>query len=157
MEKIRFEKFTLLIDGIHKSVNKIKVDTAPLFGVKGVHVLWVYELLLNPNGLTATELAARSMVNRSLVSREIEELKKGDYISSTKDGATRYNEKFSLTESGRALADKICREILFVQDTVDVGITEDELISFYSTLEKLHTNFEKLAKNNRKRRKNNEE
>ena len=155
--KLRFEKFTLLIDGIHKNINRIKVDTAPTFGVKGVHVLWVYELLMNPQGLTATELAARSMVNRSLVSREIEELKRGGYIASTNESSTRYNEKFSLTESGRSLADKICKEILFVQDSVNTGISEEELASFYSTLQKLNTNFEKLAKSNRKRRKSNEE
>ncbi len=147
MESLRFEKFTLLIDGIHKSVNKIKVDTAPIFGVKGVHILWVYELLLSPDGLTATELATRSMVNRSLVSREIEELRSAGYIISGKDGGTRYKEKYILTDEGKAIAEKICREVLSVQNKVSDGISEEELEVFYSTLEKLNANFEKLTKN----------
>ena len=149
MESIRFEKFTLLIDGIHKSINKIKVKTAPHLGVKGVHVLWVYELLLNPDGLTATELASRSMVNRSLVSREIEELKRDNYIASSATNGTRYNEKFVLTEAGKIIAKKICNEVLAVQNKVSDGISQEELEIFYSTLGKLNANFEKLASKNK--------
>ena len=75
METVRFEKFTLLIDGIHKSINKIKFDTAPYLGVKSVHVFWIYELSFHSEGLTAAEIAAVSMVDRSLISREIAALK----------------------------------------------------------------------------------
>ena len=76
LENVRFEKFTLLIDGIHKSISKLKIDTAPYLGVKSVHVFWVYELSLHPEGLTAAEIAAVRMVDRSLISREIAALKK---------------------------------------------------------------------------------
>ena len=81
LESLRFEKFTLLIDGIHKCINKIKFDTAPYLGVKSVHVFWVYRLYRHPEGLTAAEIASTSMVDRSLVSREIEMLKKNGYVS----------------------------------------------------------------------------
>ena len=88
MEAIRFEKFTLLIDGIHKCISKIKFDTAPDLGVKSVHLFWVYKLMLHPNGLTAAEIAAVNKVDRSLVSREIETLKKNGYVK-TEDNAYR--------------------------------------------------------------------
>ena len=81
-EPTRFEKLALLIDGIHKSIHKIKIEAAPALGVKAVHVFWVYELLIHPEGLTSAELASKSMIDRSLVSREIEALKKGGYITS---------------------------------------------------------------------------
>ena len=71
METIRYEKFTRSIDGIHKSVNKLKIAIAPRLGVKGVHVFWIYKLLEYPEGLTAAEIAAVSMIDKSLVSREI--------------------------------------------------------------------------------------
>ena len=109
-EPTRFEKLALLIDGIHKSIHKMKVEAAPTLGVKAVHVFWVYELMIHPEGLTATELAAKSMIDRSLVSREIEILKGGGYISQDKpeEGAKRnYNTKFALTEKGKEAAKSI--------------------------------------------------
>ena len=81
MELERFSKFTLLIDGIYKSIHKIKLDTAPYLGIKSVHVFWVYSLLDHPDGLTSTELAALSEIDRSLVSREVAKLCADGYIT----------------------------------------------------------------------------
>ncbi len=152
MEHVRFKKFTLLVDGIHKSVHNLKVTIAPGLGVKGVHVLWIYELLKNPDGLTAAELASESRINRSLVSREIEALVKDGYVCPERDDGTRYNGKLSLTEKGISLAEKISNEVMAIQNAADDGISEEELISFYSTLEKLNNNFAKIEKNIKKRR-----
>lgn len=148
-EPTRFEKLALLIDGIHKSIHKMKVEAAPALGVKAVHVFWVYELMIHPEGLTATELAAKSMIDRSLVSREIEILKGGGYISQDKpeEGAKRnYNTKFALTEKGKELADRILGYVKYVQETVDAGISAEELESFYATLTKLSDNFTRLSR-----------
>jgi DNA-binding MarR family transcriptional regulator len=150
LESVRFEKFTLLIDGIHKSISKLKFDTAPYLGVKSVHVFWVYELSLHPDGLTAAEIAAVSMVDRSLISREIAALKKDGYVECEDTGKKRnYNARITLTEKGRELAEKITEEAIYVQSMVDVGITKEELVSFYSTLEKLYANFSSLASGER--------
>ena len=152
MEQVRFEKFTLLIDGIHKSIHNLKITIAPHLGVKGVHVLWVWELLKNPDGLTAAELAMRSMVNRSLVSREIEALREGGYVVLSLDGKNRYNGKLRLTDKGRELAQTIGGEVMRIQDAVDEGISEAELDAFYKTLEKLNNNFKNYnAKNKEKK------
>lgn len=153
MEALRFEKFTLLIDGIHKSIHKIKMCTAPVLGVKAVHVLWIYELLLNPEGLTAAELAEKSRINRSLVSRELEELVDNGYIEKIDEGRSNYNAVLKLTEQGIALADKICGEVSKVQSAVGEGISKEELAMFYCTLEKLNNNFNKIINNKSKRRK----
>ncbi len=142
LESVRFERFTLLIDGIHKSINKIKIDTAPYLGVKSVHVFWIYELSLHPEGLTAAEIAAVSMVDRSLVSREIAALKKGGYVECEDTGKKRsYNARINLTDKGIELARRITEEATRVQSMADVGISEGELENFYSTLEKLYSNF----------------
>ena len=153
MESLRFEKFTLLIDGIHKSIHKIKMGTAPILGVKAVHVLWIYELLLNPEGLTAAELAEKSKINRSLVSREIEELVDNGYIQKIDEGNSNYNAVLKLTEEGLSLADKICGEVSKVQSAVGEGISKEELAVFYRTLEKLNNNFNEIINNKTKRRK----
>lgn len=146
MEAVRFEKFTLLIDGIHKSISKIKFDTAPYLGVKSVHVFWIYQLSQHPEGLTAAEIASVSMVDRSLVSREIAALEKGGYVAREDTGNKRsYNARITLTDKGVDLAKKITKEAIGVQSMVDVGITEEELVSFYNTLEKLYENFVSLC------------
>lgn len=152
MEQVRFKKFTLLIDGIHKSIHNLKITIAPHLGVKGVHVLWVWELLKNPDGLTAAELAMRSMVNRSLVSREIEELREGGYVVLELDGGNKYNGKLRLTEKGRELAESIGGEVVRIQDAVDEGISEEELDAFYLTLEKLNNNFLKYKEQNKEKK-----
>ena len=77
MQTQRFNQFIQLIDGIHKSVTKIKHSYSPQWGVKSVHLFWLYELMSHPEGLTAAALAAKNKVDRSLISREIEELREG--------------------------------------------------------------------------------
>lgn len=148
MENERFASFTHLICGIYKCINKIKIDTAPYFGIKGVHIFWIYSLFSHPEGMTASELAANSMIDRSLVSREIEKLRRDGYISceggSGKSG--NYNSRLILTEKGIELAEVISREALTVQNSADEGISEEELVAFYKTLRKLNDNFMKITK-----------
>ena len=145
LESIRFEKFSLLIDGIHKCINKLKVDRVPELGIKSVHVFWIYQLKDHPEGLTASRIAAVSMIDRSLVSREIEALREAGYVTMKSSGR-----RYALTERGAELADRITDIVLEVQKEVDCGITEGELISFYATLEKLHNNFVSVTETKRK-------
>ena len=150
MESERFRRFVLLVDGIHKSVQKIKYNNAPGFGVKGVHTLWVYELLCHPDGMTASELANESMIDRSLISREIEKLKELGYIETDENkGKRNYNTKIRLTEKGREVAAVIGDIALSVQTRANAGITEQDLEGFYTTLEKLHKNLAEIAEENK--------
>jgi DNA-binding MarR family transcriptional regulator len=148
MELERFSKFTLLIDGIYKSIHKIKLDNAPYLGIKSVHVFWVYSLLKHPEGLTSTELAALSEIDRSLVSREVAKLCADGYITYVGGSGKRrnYNSRIVLTEKGVELAEYIRREALDVQKKADADITEEELEIFYSVLEKLYGNFQNITK-----------
>ena len=148
MELERFGKFTLLIDGIYKNIHKIKLDTAPDLGIKSVHVFWIYLLRKHPDGLTATELAARSEIDRSLVSRELQKLFADGYIMSVGGTGKRrnYNSRIVLTEKGMELAEHIRREAMTVQARADEGISAEELEVFYTVLEKLYGNFVKVTK-----------
>ena len=149
MESERFRRFTLLVDGIHKSVQKIKNNKASDFGVKGIHTLWVYELLCHPEGMTASELAAKSMIDRSLISREIEPLKSKGYITAEEVvGKRSYNSKIRLTEKGKEIAKRIGDIAIEIQKLADMGIDEEELIRFYATLEKISNNLSGIAEEN---------
>jgi len=148
MEFERFGKFTLLIDGIYKNIHKIKLDTAPYLGIKSVHVFWIYLLRKHSDGLTSTELASISEIDRSLVSREVAKLCADGYIMSVGGTGKRknYNSRLVLTEKGMELAESIRLEAMDVQARADAGITEEELALFYAVLEKLHDNFVKITK-----------
>lgn len=143
MEDIRFEKFALLIDGVQKCIQKFKMTIAPSLGVKGVHVLWIYELFIHPNGLTSAELAVKSNIDPSLISRELASLKRQGYITrEATSGKRNYNSRITLTDEGKALASSIQDMALEVQGKVNDGVSVDELAVFYSVLEKLYKNLE---------------
>lgn len=148
MIKERFYLFVLHIKSISKYIEKLKFEFAPQLGVKNVHIFWLYELYIHPEGLTASELAASAMISRSLVSREIEELLKKDYIQMQTDESgnpVSYNAHITLTEKGVALARSISKKGLDLQTRVGEGITEEELVIFYGTLEKLENNLRRIA------------
>ena len=144
----RFYPFCRMIDGIHKSIQKIRIDFSPTVGIKSVHVFWIYTLRDHPEGMTAAELAAESRISRSLISREIEELRADGYIEVQENARGKrasYNSLISLTEKGRMLAQSITAEGLSVQKRANEGISEEELLAFYTTLEKLQRNLNAVA------------
>ena len=57
-----------------------------------------------------------------------------------------YNALITLTEKGIQLAKQIVLEGMAVQNRVNEGITEEELASFYATLNKLCNNLKIVAK-----------
>lgn len=144
MEEARFEQFRNLISGIHRDIEKLKTKwTAPL-GMKSVHIFWVYLLKDHPEGLCAAELARLSQSNRSLVSREIGELITLGYVYTEKTGRS-YGQKLKLTAAGQEAADRIAEASLTIQNQVNAGIPEADLITLYRTLEILQENFHRLA------------
>jgi len=146
MEQERFFNFTRLIDGVHKSILRLRLDKAPVFGVKGVHIFWVYELLQHPEGLSAAELAQRSQIDRSLISREISALKKEGYIETADpDKPRNYKAKLVLTEKGVQAAKSIASLGIQIQNRASADISEQDLEIFYATLEKLYHNLEKIS------------
>jgi DNA-binding MarR family transcriptional regulator len=111
-------------------------------------VFWLYELLSHPEGLTAATLANKSKIDRSLISREVEELRARGYIEVAAGGGEKrknYNSRIRLTEQGRELAQTITGYAMAAQLAADSGVSEEELQAFYATLKKLSNNLSQLA------------
>ena len=142
MEKPGYERFILLVEGVQKYIRKLKLNEAAVLGIKGVHVFWLQHLAANPDGLTSAELAQQSMVDRSLISREIEALRRGGYVKLLADG-----HRYVLTEQGKALSEEIIKKATEVQSAVNDGVSAEELDAFYATFEKLRDNFATLLEN----------
>lgn len=109
-----------------------------------MHTLWLYELYKHEGGLTPSELAEKSNIDRSLVSREIRELARDGYIISQSCGSKRgYNSRITLSEKGLEIAKKIAETALEIQNVVSDGIDRETLSLFYNTLDRLCENLEK--------------
>ena len=146
MEAERFEQFNTLISGIYRDIQKIKAKWTEPLGMKSVHIFWVYLLKNHPEGLSAAELSQHSQSNRSLVSREIQELMDVGYVYlDTSTRKSRYGRKFHLTTSGQQAAERISEATLTIQNTVNAGIPEADLVALYRTLGILMENFHRLA------------
>lgn len=145
----RFEEFSSLISGIHGNIQKLKARYTTQLDLKAVHVFWLYLLRAHPEGLSASELAAAGQSNRSLVSREIDELfEKGIIFTQDNGDKRRYGWKLMLTSKGRQLSDVISAVVADIQNTVSRDIPEEDLITFYRTLRILSNGFNELNKNN---------
>ena len=145
----RFEEFSSLISCVHGNIQKLKTRYTTQFGLKAVHVFWLYLLRTHPEGMSASELAAAGQSDRSLVSREIDELfDKGIIFTQDNSDKRRYGWKLMLTSKGRQLADVISAVAVDIQNTVSKDITEEDLITFYRTLRVLANGFDELSDSN---------
>lgn len=141
-----FEQFSSLISGIYRDIQKLKTKWTEPLGMKAVHIFWVYLLKNHPEGLTASELSRHSQSNRSLVSREIQELIDLGYVQAEKTThQRRYGQKLTLTKSGQDAAQLIGEISLDIQKQVNAGIPEDDLVILYRTLGILMENFHRLT------------
>ena len=146
MEAERFEQFSSLISGIYRDIQKLKTKWTDPLGMKSVHIFWVYLLKNHPEGLTASELSRHSQSHRSLVSREIPELIDLGYVMvKTTAGQRRYGQKLTLTNTGLEIAEKISEASLDIQNKVNAGIPEEDLLVLYRTLGILMENFHRLT------------
>ena len=146
MDAERFEQFNSLISGIYRDIQKLKAKWTEPLGMKSVHIFWVYLLKNHPEGLTATELSQYSQSNRSLVSREIQDLIDLGYVYTEQSGFHRkYGRKLRLTATGIEAANRISDATIQIQNQVNSGIPESDLIVMYRTLGILLENFHRLT------------
>ena len=149
LEQERFEEFSSLISSVHGNIQKLKARYTTQLDLKAVHIFWLYLLRTHPEGMSASELAAAGQSNRSLVSREIDELfDKGIIYTQGNGDKRRYGWKLMLTDKGKQLADVISAVITDTQNAVSRDISEEDLITFYRTLRALANAFDELNQNN---------
>jgi DNA-binding MarR family transcriptional regulator len=141
----RFEKFILLIDSVHKQINKIKQDVSPCDSVKSVHTMWLYELLRHPEGMTAAEIASTTGIDRSLVSREIRALIATGLIEYPDGEAGGYNSRIVLTDEGEDVARKLCAAALDIQAKASACVSAEELCTFYSVLSRINASLSDMS------------
>ena len=157
MEENRFVLFTSRISALNKGVQKIKLAEIEHYGLKAVHIIWVYLLAQNPEGYTCAELARQSQTDRSLISRELDWLCREGIVQVTdqpEPGKRRqYNQNLLLTEKGYQIADVIERESRRIQAEMNHGIPEEDLNTFYRVFNLLTDRMNDLCRDSAEKKK----
>lgn len=132
MYEDRFREFSSLVARADKALLRAKAEHVRQFGLRGVHVSCLLELLNTPDGLTSSELAASCGVDRAQVSRVAAELTGLGLISGPDpEGRIRYRGRLRLTDEGRSAASAMLGIVDEKLERVAAGLSPGELETFY--------------------------
>lgn len=146
----RFEAFTVLIARLSRSIRRIKAEEMADFGLKVSHVSCLYYLHC-AGALTASELCERCEEDKASVSRAVDELEAGGYLTGESSGRKRYKSPLRLTEKGAAIGEKIARKIDGVVAEANAGLSEPERAAMYRALTRICENLEGICERNNKK------
>lgn len=145
----RFETFMMTIGQINRSIQNIKNREMEVHGLKGTHVMCLYQLRQNIEGLTAKELATLCGEDKAAVSRSLSKLESKGLISFTDiEGKKRYRTVITLTEEGSRVCDQINQKIDELLKIYSEGISEEEREVFYHVLARIANNLQSASKIN---------
>ncbi len=140
----RFETFTVLINRISRNIRRIKNQEMAEYGLRSAHISCLYYLYAT-DGLTATALCEHCEEDKATISRALEYLEENGYLFCASGNARRYRSALHLTETGREIAKKISDRIDSVLRSVGAGLTEEERIVFYNSLDAISSGLEMIA------------
>lgn len=142
----RFEMLTTGIAQIQKKIQKIKRLKMNSFGLKGAHVMCIYYLHQNPEGLTAADLSRKCVEDKAAISRILSELEKNHFIYYEESSlGKKYRAKVKLTLEGEAYARRISKVILKITERSSQGISEEERKIFYRVLSIISENLDHVC------------
>lgn len=128
----RFDAFVSGITACYKYIQRIKSMEMTEFGLKGTHVMCLFYLRENPEGMTASQLCARCAEDKAAISRTVSELRQRGYITSP--SKKNYRAPLLLTEVGREIAEQFDQLIQGWVTAGGDGLTDDQRMDFYNAL-----------------------
>ncbi len=134
----RFELFTTTITQIYKNLQRIKMLEMTEFNLKGTHVMCLFELNRNKEGLTITQLSSLCEEDKAATSRTISELAKQNLVTS--DTKKKYRAPIVLTAKGQVTANRIDEMVSNAVIAGGHGLTDEERDIFYKTLTHISEN-----------------
>lgn len=146
----RFETFIMTMNQINRSIQTIKNREMAEYGLKGTHVMCLYQLKQHAEGLTATELASLCEEDKAAISRSLSKIESKGLITFTEvDGKKRYRTVITLTEQGRKVCDQISQKIDELVQMNSKGISDEEREMFYRVFSVIADNLQLISKNER--------
>lgn len=140
----RFEAFVTGITLCYKYIQKIKSAEMTELGLKGTHVMCIFFLSHNPEGLTAAQLCRLCAEDKAAVSRTVAELQREGYVA---HGEKRYRAALRLTEKGMEIAKRVDGLIEQWVAFGGAGLSDSDREAFYRALELISNNLKKSGEN----------
>ena len=133
----RFQSFVTGITVCHKYIQRIKSMEMTELGLRGTHVMCLFFLHQNPEGLTAAKLCQLCAEDKAAISRTLAFLLQEGYIQAT---GGRYRASLTLTETGEAAARQVEKLIDKWVGFGGDGLSEEDRTTFYRVLEHISGN-----------------
>ena len=152
-----FERLTSGVTSIYKSIQKIKRLHMDNIGLKGAHVMCIYYLYANPEGLTGADLCHKCKEDKAAVSRILSDLENLQmiYYQNAGDGR-KYRARAILTEKGKSCGYKINILIDHAVIAGGNGLSDQDVETFYRVLFTISDNLKALCSNLEERGKHDE-
>lgn len=146
-----FIRFSTSTDKILKKIQKYKNDQLAVFGLRSMHLMFLYCLAHSDDGMTPSELAKSCSVDKAFISRitaELRDLGYVEYDSETGSEITHYKKRLSLTQKGRDVMSAVNESVQNAVNKIADGISPHQLETFYHVLDVFDGNLELLAEEN---------
>lgn len=145
--KERFETFVTAIMQIYRSIQRIKSQEMAAFGLKGTHVMCLFQLQQHPDGLTGGQLAQLCDEDKAAISRSVAELRSCGLVQVPEGSSRRYRVQITLTEQGRAVTQQMDSRIIEAVLNAAQGYSREEREIFYRVLLQIADNLQEACLN----------
>lgn len=143
----RFMRFSIAMETISKNVQKYKNEQLSPFGLKSMHLMFLYCLGQANDGLTATELSKSCGVDKAFISRMATDLRSMGYIGYADEDDGHYKKHLELTARGREIIEDINTRVSTAVEQVTADVSREHLEIFYSVLDKMNGNIGRMLEN----------
>ena len=130
----RFERFTVLISNITRSIRKIKTEEMSRWGLRSHHVLCIY-YLYTKGALTSKKLCGFCNEDKANISRSIDYLEVEGFIAQKGNSKKKYNVQYQLTEKGSSVGRIITERIDEIIGSAADALSDEERATMYHCLE----------------------
>lgn len=132
----RFETFTGSILELNRYLQKLKDIEMKPFGLRANHVMCLYHLGKNPQGLTVTQMAEACKEDKAAVSRCMAQLvERGLVQGNFPENKRSYRTRLTLTASGQEMVAKIYQKVDAAMIGGSSGLTEAQRENLYAAME----------------------
>lgn len=131
----RFGAFVTGITACYKYIQRIKAMEMTEYGLKGTHVMCLFFLDSNPEGLTAARLCQLCGEDKAAISRALAELEKREYLHIRSVCGKKYRAPIVLTPAGKEIARQMNGQITQWVSIGGDGLTPEQRADFYRSLE----------------------
>ncbi len=136
----RFDLFVTLIAQLNRSIRRIKGFEMREMGLRGVHVMILFHLNLEEEGLTQSRLATLCGEDKATISRAVQDLTEKGVIASDPTSQNHRNVKLELTDRGRELALDLGIRVGEAVEAGGGGLSNDERSTLYTLLGHVNEN-----------------